>query len=668
MKFYERGSRPLEIVTTRQWYIRNGGRDAHVARRADRAGTAAALVPVLHAPALRIVDRRAQRRLVGVAAAIISAFHFRSGTRLDAARQPRLRFTADHPTEDILPIDPESDTPPGYTEDQRDQPGGFTADPDVMDTWATSSFTPQIACGWEDDPDLFARTFPWTCVRRRTTSSARGCSRRLCVASRARRAAVVERGDLRLGARSGSQEDVEVEGQRRHADGVAREVRRRRRALLGRVGRAREPTRRSTRTSSRSGAGSRPRSSTCRSSCSRRAVPHPTTTATLDDPAHLSETLDRSMLAALDALVDEATVAFDDYDYARALERTERFFWVFCDNYVELVKGRAYGAVGEAGGQSAAYALRRALSTLLRLLRAVPAVRDRRGVVVVARRFDPRRVVARARRRGRPASRGAKRSSTRSRPSVLSEVRKVKSSEQAVARDTGGPRGRVADTQERFDALEAARADVCEAGKIRELLTKALPEGARVASRSSWPSPTRRDGSDSTVETPTTRSGSTAHVNLEAGIGTAGRRYGGRRRRRWIGSAALLELLGSPEHEFPVVHLTGTNGKTSTSRMISALLESLGLSVGRYTSPNLETRQRTVRVERRAHLRRRPRRSAARDRDGRTVARRTAELLRDPHCGGVPLVRRPCGRCRRRRGRARRHVGRDQRRRRPRSR
>src|SRR5262249_57907264 len=62
--------------------------------------------------------------------------------------------------EAVLPVDPQSDVPPGYEAARRGVPGGFVGDPDVMDTWATSSLTPQIATGWEDDPDLFGRTFP----------------------------------------------------------------------------------------------------------------------------------------------------------------------------------------------------------------------------------------------------------------------------------------------------------------------------------------------------------------------------------------------------------------------------------------------------------------------------------------------------------------------------
>jgi valyl-tRNA synthetase len=63
-------------------------------------------------------------------------------------------------SENRLPIDPSTDVPDGYRENQRSQPGGFVGDPDVMDTWATSSVTPQLVTKYESDPDLFARTFP----------------------------------------------------------------------------------------------------------------------------------------------------------------------------------------------------------------------------------------------------------------------------------------------------------------------------------------------------------------------------------------------------------------------------------------------------------------------------------------------------------------------------
>ncbi len=65
------------------------------------------------------------------------------------------------PNEDVLPIDPSTDVPDGYTAGQRDTPGGFTGDPDIFDTWATSSLTPQIAGGWEEDDGLFDRVFPY---------------------------------------------------------------------------------------------------------------------------------------------------------------------------------------------------------------------------------------------------------------------------------------------------------------------------------------------------------------------------------------------------------------------------------------------------------------------------------------------------------------------------
>jgi valyl-tRNA synthetase len=174
--------------------------------------------------------------------------------------------------------------------------------------------------------------------------------------------------------------------------------------------------------------------------------------------------------------VREATEALDAYEYTRALEVTESFFWTFCDDYVELVKGRAYGASGAGGAASANAALRRALSTLLRLLAPItPYVTEEAwswwqdGSVHRAAWPDAEDVRAAARDGDRLVAEVA--------GEVLGAVRKAKSEARKSMR---APVDRVVvrDNGDRLDALRFALDDLKEAGSINNLDLELLNDGS----------------------------------------------------------------------------------------------------------------------------------------------------------------------------------------------
>jgi valyl-tRNA synthetase len=361
VKFYERGERPLEIVTSRQWYIRNGGRDADL-----RAALVARGSEVTWHPAH--MQHRYDNWVEGLNGDwLVSRQRFFGVPvpvwyRLDEHGEPRY----DHPLlppESSLPIDPSTDTPDGYSETQRGEPGGFVGDPDVFDTWATSSLTPQIAGRWEEDGDLFDRVFPmdmrpqghdiirtWLFSTMTRSHHEFGCA------------------PWKHAALSGWILDPDRKKMSKSKGNVVTPL-----DLFETYGTD----------AVRYWAGSgRPGVDTAFSEDQMKVgrklankllnvtkfvlqFGAPTDDRSLDDG--VTDPIDRSMLAKLDAVVSEATEAFEQFDYARALERTESFFWWFCDNYVELVKGRTYDEARPEAADSAKRALRAALSTVQRL-------------------------------------------------------------------------------------------------------------------------------------------------------------------------------------------------------------------------------------------------------------------------------------------------------------
>ncbi|QWT22936.1 valine--tRNA ligase [Subtercola sp. PAMC28395] len=362
VKFFEKGDKPLEIVSTRQWYIRNGARDEELRARLLEMGREVQWHPEF----MRVRYENwvggltgdwliSRQRFFGVP---IPVWYPLDGDGNPVFDQPIVA------TEASLPVDPSTDAAPGYDESRRNTPGGFVGELDVMDTWATSSLTPQLAGGWETDPELWDLVAPYD-----LRPQGQDIIRTWLFSTMLRSALEDHRTPWKHAALSGFIVDPDRKKMSKSKGNVVTPS-----DVLETHG---SDAVRYWAASSRLGtdAAFDPQNPT-QIKIGRRLAIKVLNAAKfvysfeLPEGSHsVTNPLDLSMLTGLDTVIASATAAFENFDHAKALEVTETYFWTFCDDYLELVKERAYSADADpAEKASAVLALQAAVDVLLRLL------------------------------------------------------------------------------------------------------------------------------------------------------------------------------------------------------------------------------------------------------------------------------------------------------------
>ena len=351
--FYEKGSKPIEILPSRQWYIANGSHDEKLRGDLLRCGEELSFHPAF-------MKRRYDNWVEGLSEDwLISRQRFfgipfpiwyrvKESGEVDYL-SPIRALPAD------LPVDPSSSAPQGFEEKMRGKPGGFVAEPDVMDTWAASSLTPLLASGWKKDENLFEKAFPMD-LRPQGQDIIRTWLfdtvlrtwlefKELPWKDATLSGWILDPDHKKMSKSKGNvvvpKEPIEEYG----ADAV------RYWAACARLG---------VDTAYDEGEMKIGRRLANKILNASKFI--------LDlkpdeaDFSLVTSPLDLSLLSALFEVEKKAACALEAFDHALALQETEAFFWSFCDDYIELVKDRAYRK-----DESALNALRLALDALLGL-------------------------------------------------------------------------------------------------------------------------------------------------------------------------------------------------------------------------------------------------------------------------------------------------------------
>jgi len=359
VKFFEKGDRPLELIPARQWFCRILDNKAELVAQGKKIQWRPSHMGIRYEHWVEGLNQDwclSRQRFFGVPIPVWYKVDDDGRVLYDERILPKA---------EQLPIDPMSDCPEGYTEEQRDHPGGFAGDPDVLDTWATSSLTPQIATKWAVDKARHAKLFPmdirpqgheiirtwafYTIVKayfheneipwrnvvisgwildpdRKKMSKSRGdtVTPEPLVDQFGSDSCRYWSARARLGVDTVYDEQVFKVGKR-----LCTKLFNASKFVIGRV---------------------------VASDAGDLGLDKVVTEA------------DRAVIGELRPLIERATEVLDEFEYAQALMFVEDFFWrTFCDNYLELAKPRTYDEALTEGRQSAAATLRVVLRVLLRM-------------------------------------------------------------------------------------------------------------------------------------------------------------------------------------------------------------------------------------------------------------------------------------------------------------